>query len=75
MGIAAGQSVQAWHEFFPDAEIHAFDVHWMNEKVKNSFEKMKPRVRAHIVNILKDEENGLEDFIPESMDIIIEDTA
>mmetsp|Transcript_1799 Transcript_1799/g.3865 ORF Transcript_1799/g.3865 Transcript_1799/m.3865 type:complete len:175 (+) Transcript_1799:22-546(+) len=52
VGIAAGQSVQAWYRYFPNAEIHAFDVHWLSDNVKVNMDMLKPRVQAHIVNIL-----------------------
>lgn len=74
VGIAAGQSLQAWYRYFPQAEIHGFDVNRPHEKVQANMDRLKPRVHTHIVNILGDgvslEELG---FLPESMDVIIED--
>ncbi|KAL7528313.1 hypothetical protein ACHAXR_002376 [Thalassiosira sp. AJA248-18] len=74
VGIAAGQSLQAWYRYFPNAEIHAFDVHWMDDRVKENLGHLKPRVHSHIVNIL-DDRGGMNElgFLNESMDLIIED--
>lgn len=78
VGISAGQSLQAWYRYFPAAEIHAFDVRWYGEdlevSVKDNIGHLKPRVKPHIVNILTEVDNMAElGFLPESMDIIIED--
>ena len=76
IGIAAGQSLQAWYRYFPNAEIHAFDVHWMDDKVRLNMERLKPRMHPHIVNILDDKQTSSLahlGFVNESMDIIIED--
>ena len=76
VGIAAGQSIQAWYRFFPNAEIHAFDKMWHADEVKANMDALKPRVHSHITNILDENIVGsMADlgFIPESMDIIIED--
>jgi len=73
VGIAAGQSIQAWHRYFPNADIHGFDIKWYASIVKTNMEKL-PRFYPHIVNIL-DDKQSLTDlgFEYESMDIIIED--
>lgn len=75
VGIAAGQSVQAWYRYFPNAEIHAFDVHWLSDQVEANIDMLKPRVHAHIVNIIDGKVGSMEElgFVRESMDIIIED--
>jgi len=75
IGISHGQSIQAWFRYFPNADIHGFDVKWYGEDVvKNNLEHLKPRVHTHIVNILENNitMSGL-GFLPESMDIIIDD--
>ena len=73
VGISHGQSIQAWFRYFPNADIHAFDVTQENI-VKNNLEHLKPRVYTHIVNIL-DNNVTMADlrFLPESMDVIIDD--
>lgn len=74
IGIAAGQSLQAWHRYFPNSEIHGFDVKWYGEGiVKDNLQHLK-RVHAHIANILDDKVTmSLLGFMPESMDVIIDD--
>ena len=74
VGIMAGQSLQAWHRYFPNAEIHAFDRKWHDEKIKVNLEQMKPRLHTHILDILTNPTNMTDlGFLEESMDIIIED--
>lgn len=76
IGLAFGQSIQAWYRYFPNAEIHAFDDKLHLGSVKNNMEALKPRVHTHIVDILDDSKVGkMTDigFVPESMDVIIED--
>lgn len=75
IGISHGQSIQAWFRYFPNSDIHGFDVRWYGEEiVKNNLEHLKPRVHSHIVDILDDNVNMTElGFMPESMDIIIDD--
>ena len=73
VGIMAGQSLQAWYRYFPNAEIHAIGKYY-NEKIKTNLEKLKPRLHAHILDILEKQTNMTElGFLEESMDIIIED--
>ncbi|KAL7432655.1 hypothetical protein ACHAXM_003215 [Skeletonema potamos] len=73
IGISHGQSIQAWYRYFPNSEIHGFDV-TMKDTVKNNLDKLKPRVHTHIVNIL-DQKVTISDmrFLPQSMDLIIDD--
>jgi len=75
IGIAAGQSLQAWYRYFPNAEIHGFDLRWFSDSVKRNLDLLAPRVRPHIFDILSDTNSLIGDlgFLPESMDIIIED--
>ncbi|KAL7524246.1 hypothetical protein ACHAWF_000877, partial [Thalassiosira exigua] len=73
VGIAAGQSLQAWYRYFPHAEIHAFDVLETPAPVQENLDRM-PRVHPHIVNLLDAGNDPVAlGFVPESMDIIIED--
>ena len=77
IGIAAGQSLQAWYRYFPNAEIHAFDIKWYgNGKVEENMNKLRPRVHPHIVDLLGPNITNITSqlgFMPESMDIIIDD--
>lgn len=75
IGIAAGQSLQAWYRYFPNADIHGFDIS-LDERVKENIDMLSPRVKAHITNIL--DENKVPNlaelgFLNETMDIIIDD--
>ena len=73
IGIAAGQSLQAWYRYFPKAEIHAFDLN-LHDLIKNNLDHLKPRVKTHIVNILDNNVTMSKmGFMNESMDIIIDD--
>ena len=57
----------------PIREIHAFDKYY-NKKIKANLEQLKPRLHAHILDILENKTNMTElGFLEESMDIIIED--
>jgi hypothetical protein len=67
-----------WYaSYFPNAEIHAFDIMWYGEDKKPSVQEnlsfLAPRVKPHIVDILKAKDMASLGFLPESMDIIIED--
>ena len=74
IGIAAGQSLQAWYRYFPNAEIHAFDLLYHGDIIKNNLDHLKPRVKTHIVNILDNNVTMSKmGFMNESMDIIIDD--
>ncbi|KAL3779627.1 hypothetical protein HJC23_007692 [Cyclotella cryptica] len=73
VGIAAGQSLQAWYRYFPSAEIHAFDVKWYGENAVKENLSFLPRVHPHIFDILEVKDIASLGFLPESMDIVIED--
>lgn len=74
VGVAAGQSIQAWYRYFPNAEIHGFDVR-ITGRVEANMEFLKPRVHIHMANILDDEVDTLAalGWMHESMDVIIDD--
>jgi len=74
IGIAAGQSLQAWYRYFPNAELHGYDVRWYSEDVKKNMDALAPRMHSHLVNLLDDKIDPSKYFEPESMDIIIEDS-
>lgn len=48
VGVAAGQSIQVWHEFFPNANIYGIDIQ-IPDKVKENFKGMK-RVQLYVCN-------------------------
>jgi len=79
LGIAAGQSLQAWREYFPNAQITGVepDKAHLNANVKENIDRMD-RVNYALVNVLtpgitqdKIKEKLNEDL--ESFDIIIDD--
>ncbi len=43
VGIAAGHSLQAWYRYFPNADIHGFDIN-LDERVKENIDMLSPRV-------------------------------
>ena len=76
VGVSAGQSLQAWYRYFPNAEIHAFDVATLPSTARIA-EQLKDRVHYQEINLLKEREtkslkeiSGLQD---NSMDIVWED--
>ncbi|KAL7494757.1 hypothetical protein ACHAWT_004605 [Skeletonema menzelii] len=74
IGISHGQSIQAWFRYFPHAEIHGFDKYPPKRVVQNNLDLLKERVHTHIVDILQQNITMADlGFIPESMDIIIDD--
>eukprot|EP00956_Cyclotella_meneghiniana_P009887 scaffold13670_cov55-Cyclotella_meneghiniana.AAC.2 len=77
VGISAGQSLQAWYRYFPNAEIHAFDIKWYgdlsNVTVKENLSFLNDRVKTHIYNVLEVPDISTLGFLPESMDVVIED--
>ena len=42
IGVAAGQSLQTWYRFFPNADIHGFDP-TISLSVQENLNKLKPR--------------------------------
>lgn len=73
VGIASGQSIQAWYRYFPNAEIHGFDIRYYNEITPKNMEFLKPRVHAHIVDVLAAKKLSDVGLVEDSMDLVIED--
>jgi len=76
LGIAAGQSLQAWREYFPNAQITGVDPN-LNPKVKENLDRMS-RVDYALFNILTDgiTQDEIKEELRadlESFDIIIDD--
>jgi hypothetical protein len=71
LGIAAGQSIQVWSEYFPNAHIHGFDLRVADE-VRNNLEPLS-RVSVHLGDAYQPGFAESKGFVPESMDIIIDD--
>lgn len=77
IGIAAGQSLQGWREYFPNAQITGVEPRGLAPKVKQNIDRMS-RVNYAIVNVL--EKSITQDQIKkklnadlDSFDIIIDD--
>lgn len=77
VGVAAGQSIQAWYHYFPNAQIHAFDVTTM-PSVKQIVRQHADRTIFYETNLLHSNYStrsgfdsvGLRNI---SVDILIED--
>jgi len=72
IGANAGQSIQAWYEYFPNAHIFTYDV-----KRKSSMDKIAElyhkRVHYQIVDLVTNlDKTGLKD---ETMDLVVEDAS
>jgi hypothetical protein len=75
IGVAAGQSLQIWHKYFPNTEIHGFDPYPM-ESVQRVVESLGDRLHFHRDNMLEEPDAPHPSFLDkESMDIIIEDST
>jgi len=74
VGIAAGQSLWLWHDYFPHAQVWGVDID--RNQVRNMEAKLR-RATARVRLLLGDVTNASVvaslGFAPESMDIIIDD--
>ena len=71
IGVSAGQSLQMWDDYFPDAEIHGIDI-LIDDKVRSNLSNRK---RVHLYQsdgTIETEVDKLE-FRASTMDVIIED--
>eukprot|EP00523_Entomoneis_sp_CCMP467_P015681 CAMPEP_0168767410 /NCGR_PEP_ID=MMETSP0725-20121227/1344_1 /TAXON_ID=265536 /ORGANISM="Amphiprora sp., Strain CCMP467" /LENGTH=353 /DNA_ID=CAMNT_0008816731 /DNA_START=105 /DNA_END=1166 /DNA_ORIENTATION=+ len=51
IGVAAGQSIQAWYHYFPNAKIYAFDVRTL-DSVQRVADQLSDRVIYRELNLL-----------------------
>jgi len=77
IGVSAGQSLQAWYHYFPNAHIYGYDVD-TPDSVPKIVKQMADRVNFVQLNLLKlsgkDNDLALEAGLhDETMDILIED--
>ena len=71
IGVSVGQSIQMWHEYFPNAIIHGVDIQYLVDVVENLLKL--PRVvlmQCDSTSESMTNELGIE---VESMDVIIDD--
>ncbi len=71
IGIAAGQSLQVWHDYFPNAHIYGIDISIYQSAVQ-TMGQLK-RVTMKRGNSLDEGLGARLHFAPASMDIIIDD--
>ena len=71
IGVAAGQSLQVWNEYFPRALIHGIDLQFEAAVVRN----LSPlrRVTLHGCDVSSATKVLALGFAPETMDVIIDD--
>jgi len=71
VGIATGQSLKMWHEYFPHATIHGIDIE--NVSILNTVMAPFERVKLHRAS---SQVVGVSEYLglaPESMDLVIDD--
>lgn len=71
VGVMAGQSLQVWHEYFPNAIISGIDMEYPRGIAENL--SRLPRIKLYEANCLDSTMIGQLKFIEESMDIVIDD--
>lgn len=73
IGVASGQSLQVWNEYFSNAQIFGLDIR-ISDKVKQNFKKLKRinYIRSNAKNEIEVNNIG---FSIESMDIILDDAG
>ena len=74
IGIAAGQSLWLWNDYFPQAHIWGIDVvrHQLR-KQRPAFTANAPRVHLLLADVTNASEVESFGFSPESMDVIVDD--
>jgi len=73
VGISAGQSIQAWYHYFPNADIHAYDIETTESTAKIT-KHMSDRVHYTEIDLLSKNltDMGLHN---NTMDLIIDDAT
>jgi SAM-dependent methyltransferase len=73
IGVSAGQSIQVWYHYFPNAQLYGIDI-LTKESTAKLVNHLKPRFHFSEVDVLQPDFNlesiGLYD---ETMDILVED--
>jgi len=72
IGVALGQSLQMWHDYFDKAQVWGVDIHPLVIKHARKLFASKPRVHILHANSKSNSANRL-DLAENSMDIIIDD--
>ena len=71
-GISHGQSIQMWHEYFPNSQIYGVDIRIKNIVRKN----LAPLKRAHLFQFnAYNDKDSIDFFRNNSMDVIIDDAV
>ena len=71
IGVMAGQSLQVWHDYFPNAIINGIDL-WYPKGVVDNL-RLLPRIKLYATNCVDSTSTAKLNFEVESMDIIIDD--
>lgn len=74
IGIATGQSVKVWHDYFPTADIHGLDLflEQLQEDVKRDLQ-LSDRIHLYQANSTDAGSVSQLGLVPNSMDIVIDD--
>ena len=72
LGFFRGQSIHIWHDYFPNAQIHALDLYFHYDPVLLKSLQMLNRVHLHKCDAY-DPKCSKALFTPNSVDIIIDD--
>jgi len=72
IGSNAGQSIQAWYFYFPNAHIFTYDV-IPTDSMRKIAEIHSDRLHYQILDLVKDYDKAA--LVDESMDVVIEDAS
>ena len=73
IGVAMGQSLQMWHDYFPNAHVWGVDIHPLVIKAAKKLFAQQPRVHILAANSKSNVKVPALGLAPESMDIVIDD--
>ena len=73
IGVASGQSIAMWHEYFARAHIWGFDPMLRRNSPVLKYFAGEPRVHLYAADAYQPHAPGNHSLVPESMDLIIDD--